>query len=528
MRAKNSILLLIFTLAIYSGVIGKKTSNPDAQYILPPLFEISNPIDYLMKLSSFETIDFQPVRDFSLFFDIAAFRLFGIVTFSTINAVLLGILGCLLMGFLSRTTDNQRNMSFYWALILTSHPLLSQSVGWGMSRKHLLASVLILWATNLFLDWKDGKKSWMLFLLAYVLSVLSQPVTLLWPIWALVHLWVIKSPLTKESKKIFSFLFMTSILLFLINFTYYKIGNPVHADVYPRINNGGLDIGQVLFNFSFDLGQIFYPFRMAFVYYPNLSNALPGIIFFVLVACLLLWKRERYSLSWVGFFLFTLPMSLTLPGVYDQYLILPLLGILMILFHGLKFTSRISKAILVTVALLLGGYSHFQVKKWTDETQINARNFKHSRNCQSAMSYAMAGYGQGVKAPTELLEYIRENSCFDLAVQFPPASRRIFLIIESLMLFYENVAIPYETRVDRLKFLGDRHYFPRLVYTALLATENKTQEVEENCRFILSIVKGPAPIGGTVIENVLRPFCEINKLAACLEVTNIPPQPAYL
>ncbi len=520
---------MIFTLVVYAGVLGKKTSNPDAQYILPPLFETTQPFEYLARLASLETIDFQPVRDLSLFLDISFFRMNATITFATFNAIFLGILACLMMALLKRISpEKKHDMPFYWALVFASHPLLSQSVGWGMARKHILAALFVLWATILFLEWKEGKKHWLYFFIAYVTSVLSHPVAILWPLWAFIHLRATRTVITKETKKIFSLVIISMILLFMINFTYYKIGHPVHADVYPRFSTSLTDARAMISNFTFDLTQIFYPFRLAFVYYPDFSVSWPGFIIIALIGAILIIRKNCQLLSWVIFSFLTIPMSVTLPGVYDSYLILPCAGMMIILYLMIDFHSPWTKSLLVGTAVALGVFTHFEARKWTDEVIINARNFENAKTCQTAMNFAMASYGKGKKVPVGLISYIRANSCFDIAVQFPPASRRIFLYIESMMLFYEDGAFPYEERVSRLRFLGERHYFPRLVYAALLATENKATEVEENARFVLDMVRGPIPVSASVIDQVLRPYCEINRLPACLEVTNSEPTPGYL
>ncbi len=397
-----------------------------------------------------------------------------------------------------------------------------------MARKHILAAMFAVWATLLFLEWKDGKKHWLYFFMAYIASVLSHPVAILWPCWALFHLWSSEIKFTKENKKIFAIVFSSAFLMFLINFTYYKIGNPVHASIYPRVESSFTDVKLILTNFSFDLTQIFYPFRLGFIYYPDFSVAWPGFVIAALLAFAIFRRKDRQIYSWTIFGLMTIPMSVTLPGVYDTYLILPFAGMIVILFSLIDFHSQKTKIILAGMAISLGIFTHFENQKWKDDVAFNTRNFQKAKNCRSAINLVTASYGKGHKISGELMEYIKAESCFDTEIQYPVASRRIFMFLYSLMMFYEEEEFDYQIRVDRLKSLGEGHFFPLIVYAALLAREDKAAEVEEQSRKALAILKGPSPMPAPFIDQVLRPYCEKNNLPACLEITRIEPNPGYI
>ncbi|MFL5783798.1 MAG: hypothetical protein ACJ76H_04245 [Bacteriovoracaceae bacterium] len=523
------LLLFFFTLFIYVPVLGKKTSNPDAQYVLPSLYEISGPGEYLGKLARFETMDFQPVRDLSFFVDLAIYKASGLVTFATTNVLLLTLLAFLFFQLLEKILPEEKKSSaLYFALVFAAFPLFSQSVGWGMARKHLLASVFILWATKLVLDFSEGKRTLLPSYLAYVAACLSHPIAILWPVWVFFHLKFMKISFSKEGKKLLITSGVTGILLFLITQMYYKFGNPIHADVYPRIPLKLTDSFRIFLNAGFDLRQIFFPYQLSFTYYPDFSLAWQGLIILVLLAVSVYLRRKDSSyLSWVVFTLMTLPLSLTLPGVYDTYLILPATGVFILISILLPAKKSVVYSALV-LALAWGAFTFHESSLWANETKINNRNFVNHPSCQSAMTSMLASYEEGSRADPKTLHYFDEHQCFQLAMKYPPASRRIFLFLEGLMLFYEDQRFTQEMRRERLKFLGERHYYPRLIYAAMLAKENKSQEVEDNALAVLKVTRGPVPVSSSVSENILRPFCQKHQLTACLEVTNTEPRLGYL
>ncbi len=132
-------------------------------------------------------LDFQPLRDLSLFVDVLLQRHLGVGTFHLSN-VLLWLCGCLLVyRILSRLSDEYLGLG--WTAVFALHPAFSNAVAWVSARKHLLAFDFIALATLLLIrqsdrpGWKDGVKGG----LAYLLSILSQPITLLWPVWAAAH-----------------------------------------------------------------------------------------------------------------------------------------------------------------------------------------------------------------------------------------------------------------------------------------------------------------------------------------------------
>ncbi len=147
-KISSLVLLMAVSCFAYAPLLGNKARNPDGGVILPPLFEIKSPLEYINMLANFEVIDFQPVRDLTFFFDIYIFNHFGIVSFATTNVILWGLAGYFLFRIFSRFLKEKEFQAMVWTIAFLVYPLFSQAVPWGMARKHILAFFFIVWATR--------------------------------------------------------------------------------------------------------------------------------------------------------------------------------------------------------------------------------------------------------------------------------------------------------------------------------------------------------------------------------------------
>ena len=521
--------LIIFTLVVYAGVLGKKTNNPDAQFTLPALFDVQTPLDYLVMLRDFQVIDFQPVRDLTFFIDLAIYRATGIVTFATINVLLWGIACFLLLKLLERTVpDHKKNTAIFWVLTFAAYPLFSQAVPWGMARKHILAFPIFLACTHAFLDWLEGKTSWLKVYILYVAATLSHPLTLLWPLWAAFHYRVSGKEITRESKKILTIFSVTTISLLFTHFAYYTVGNNLVKDIFPEVSPDLSNASRIIQNIGFYLRQIVFPYELGFLYYPTWGNAWPGLI--VLAAFIFFIYRERKDqqfLSWTLYGLIPVPIFLALPGVFDQYLLIPVAAILLIAFRKWNTGSRLQIAALLTLTLIWGVLTFREARLWTNSPALADRNFQNAPSCRSALNLGLMSYTEGKRLSRETLKFLEEGRCFETSGQ-PEGAKRGVQFVEALMIFYEADLFGRDVRISRLEQLGRSHYYPNLILAALLATEDRAPEVEQLAEFLLERTGGVSLDTGPVVDDVLRPYCLKNNLESCLKVTIPQGLPGYL
>jgi hypothetical protein len=77
-----------------------------------------------------------------------------------------------------------------------------------------------------------------------------------------------------------------------------------------------------------------------------------------------------------------------------------------------------------------------------------------------------------------------------------------------------------------LRKMGNVHYFPELVLAAVFASEDNPEKVEATARIVLSKL-GPNKISPeAILKDILRPYCELRKLKACLQVTDFKDSPS--
>ena len=144
LTSKSSLSLFVFLLMIgiisYWPVLSSINAiNPDAQFILPSLSLISGFKEYFIELLSFKTLDFQPFRDLTFFFDLTVFSSFGL-DITIIHNLFWWLAG---NWILSKLIWNvfpklEKELAFFIGLGFLVYPLFSQTIPWGVARKHLL------------------------------------------------------------------------------------------------------------------------------------------------------------------------------------------------------------------------------------------------------------------------------------------------------------------------------------------------------------------------------------------------------
>src|ERR1035437_9160759 len=125
----------------------------------------------------------QPVRDAAIKLNLVLRDKYGLKTFHVFNfALWIGILFIIDL-ILRKVFPWLRPMVAPAILLYSVHPVFVGSVAWISASKHLLSAFFILLATWLWL----GGRSLIGVFIWYVLSIFSQPITILWPIWAWLH-----------------------------------------------------------------------------------------------------------------------------------------------------------------------------------------------------------------------------------------------------------------------------------------------------------------------------------------------------
>ena len=513
------VITLLVLLTHFPLLFPGQIINPDAQYIFPILESVTGPLDYLAKLSHYETLDFQPVRDLSLFVDLLVYRETGVVISVFLNC-LFWIGGCFLVWRLIQETIKDDGRSLLLTLSFAVYPIFGQALNWGIARKHILAFFFTTWATLFLFRWVKEQRGEFKICLLYTLSVLSLPVSMLWPLWAMFYVYVYHPELKARFKKPAIFLCTLALLLIYINWSYYKT-SLTFLEIYSKKENS-LNLLAIFVALGHYTKQFLFPYQLAFSYtYDNLSVAGLGV-FFVLAAVFLLRKnKEKREWIWVAFSAVHLMVLLSSPRIYfDTYVLLPGLGVLMLLALLTRNWQPRRFHWLVIPILIWGGFSLRDSFPWKEKSSYYENNYKRDQNCTSAMSYAVNLYFLDRPIPPELYAFIQENSCTQLQKDMTQNSMIWTMTFEAIQLLKEN-EIDLDYRLSRLQELGSKNYIPMLIYACLLAELDRENELEEVMRNLNRSFRGNDMVIGyhPIYSEILPAYCQENQLRECLEFT---------
>ncbi len=483
-----------------------KTISPDAQIILSSIESYKSLFDYFSSLFSFGTIDIQPVRDASLFFDLWIFRHTGLNLFIFTNCLILA--GICSLIYQSIEKETLTNLDLYVFIVIgcfAVHPAISQSVNWTMARKHLLAVFFIILATKSFL--RSGR--WYLFF--YVISLLSNPVALLWPVWA-VSRRGLKNLFKKESLPLMISLFIM-LGAAVVNYIYYFQSTSFQA-IYG-VKPSTFAFTDIFLHLSKHLFQIFIPYQLTFKYQltpQDLWGFLPGVI----TVLILLKFRLMKNWKWLTLGLIPLLLFLKTPGTfYDTYLILPLLG-LIATFCEINSRKKFQIPVALGILLIFGTFTLSNNRIWERPHDFFARNFSLSMSCSTAQQYALHSYLEKTKLRQDAYDFLENNDCLNPELAGEPITRLLVVHIESMKyLIEDDIELSY--RKEKLLEMGTKNYYPLLMYATLMAKENDSIEFERAVRILNEKFQGTDfrldPDG--VYSRVLPEFCRNNNIQAC-------------
>lgn len=499
-KINKYVYLLLALLLSYSPILmTKHPVNPDAQFIIPDLTSSSGISSYVGKLISFRTIDVQPVRDLSFLADIMIHDLTGLNSFVWINLLLWWISGILLFRIMQILFNHIPEESIYLLIAcFLLYPLFSQTVAWGMARKHLLSFVFILAGTEC---WLKEKKRCSLF---YALSVFSQPITLLWPVWAFI-----------QKPKAWKLLIPSiAIMIFavFINYRYYN-ESEIFRSFYGTKTNELFALPEKILALGHYVFQLFFPYLLSNTYGLGHWASLIGLPLAVLFIFFILKRKvnPRFVLSWGIFFI--LPLLIVVSqatSIYDTYLLVPGAAFLILLTSTLR--EKISTAVLVSLAIVWGSLTFYESIKWRDEFTLTSRSFSRRPDCRTAFQHARSSYEWGKLPDREALSFLRDYDCSKLSVS---SQHRINL--EASILFYEEG--PPAERITKLRTLSTYGIYPQLALAALFIKNENSEEARQTLSEIQSRW-GKMRFRDEFIpfvSEVILPFCRKDSNENCLE-----------
>ncbi len=347
-----AIFIFTYFISILPLVKNSRLLRYDDTVIVEPLYKVNNYSDYKKLKEDFLIWDFQPIRDFSYIIDIKLNKFTKFWNFHYSNFLIWFLIGIgiylFLIKFVKVYSLNFKNeyLNFwaaFFAILYLTHPVMQLGPFWISSRKHLLSELFIIYFCYLGLCYLTSKSSFkyiILLPLLYILSSLSQPISIAFPL--LLFLFIItvkdfKFLFSKTNIFLFVVLFLTSLYVAYENLNFYNIQ-------YPKMTRGlgyQFNVSNIWQVRLLTIGRFFYQIFDVSMASPvghdlgSIRNIL-GLISlppFVYIC----YKKINPKVTFVLFSLFLIPTSVVIFGnvkifALDTYLLIGSIGIFSLIF----------------------------------------------------------------------------------------------------------------------------------------------------------------------------------------------------
>lgn len=386
----------------------------DDVQLITPLKTLTGFGDYVSKVSDNTILDLQPLRDLTYILDIQFYKLTGVSVFHLSNFIYFVLTCFILVQVLQRIRLPQVFVIFI-LLLFMSHPLLVSYLGWISSRKHALGLLFILFAIK---DVLKSEKVTLKSSVFYLLAILSHQIFILFPLWCLIYE---RSSFKRIDWRNLTIMAMFACLVF---------GLATYKALYLEMGNVSYKTYSLLENFSrfiLLLGRstslIIFPKVIAGAYSQGSIWNLVGLPVLILMLYFLYkGKNSKTYLVWMLLAFLTLVPCYITNFLYDPYLYLPLICVLISL--GLYFKDQnlsINRRAGVTIAglmvVLFFGKSFVSSRMWMSDKNLWQYSYEQE---ESPFSAILLGAQLKNQDPELAFQFIVEGGKhFDLASHYP-------------------------------------------------------------------------------------------------------------
>lgn len=526
MLKNKSSLPIIFVMLYFilcNVLLAPQTVSPDAYLILPHLDSFSSIGDYINSLLSLTSIDIQPLRDLSLYFDLWFFKNMGVNTFIWTNFILFFISIFIWQKIASIELElNSKLHQFLWGALIACYPIYAHIISYSMARKHILSFFFISISTYLFIySVKRSElslKNYFTISTSFLFSIFSQPISLLFPLWTFAYMFMEKVKIKDRFFKLQMTLFVVFIFGFIVNYFYYEYSQ-IMQTVFGAKTEDAFKVEERFYSFFTYFYNVFYPFKLSFYSSLNIKKPFFGLLSFTFFSLLYIGitKDWRKFLKWVSYAILPLIIITTSPyNVYYTYLTIPLVAILFLLFDLIVKVKRpINYIVLGLLIGTLSIFSHFESKKWTDEEQWGQMNITRDPHCNSVTRYARGLLSKGQLPSNDILNFLGQNQCNKFTTKY---NQLELIVFESQILFYSNNFLK-EQRAQILLDYGKINFYPLLVLASIHIKEQNFLEAKKMIQQTLDFL-GPTKLGtmyDKIFDDYLMPYCRRISNIKCLE-----------
>ena len=516
----QSFLIGIIAFVVYWPVFSvHQRVDPDAQYILPVTLGFRSLSDYFSGLLSLQTMDFQPVRDLSLYFDHIAFQNFRTNTFVFQNLLWWTGISFLLIRIVRKLFPEFKEGSV--ALIVLGfsvYPLFTATLPWGMARKHILSMFFILVSTERLVCSELKLKDSVLMVGSYFLAVFAQPIGIMWPLWAAIYVRLQRRDLWKSFIKTVPFFVIIFILGVIANTVYYE-QSPVFLNLFPKKSSALFDVSSQLLALGHYTFTIFIPYFLSFQNTLGQWSTLAGLGVLVIFGVVLYKTKAREALVWSMLSLLSLFTVLQMPEIIqDTYLLLPAVGILIAMISLVKNlpVKNFSYALILIPIWAVMSYSRSHL--WVSMSALTHDSFKTTPSCVTAMSAIRTDYIRGLETLPEALDFFNKNECLVNTLNSPESLREAHMI--HVLILLNDRSIPLQKRIDGLKEAQRmQNSYGQLYLVVLYIREKKIESEKAELESLLTAMKEiRGQFYDVVIEKDLLPYCRSINHKECIDI----------
>jgi hypothetical protein len=394
-KLERNFILIFVALAFILYAIIVLNQNPvdiDYQLVISPLKQINSFSDYLHFSGTQQSVDLQPIRDFSLKLDLMLEHLTGLSFHGFFN-VLFWIASGIMLILIMRALSLKKELIYLISFLFITHPLGAWIVSWPSARKHLLALFFISVASYFSVKLKQNKLKYeILIFIFYLLSILSQPISLLWIVPFFFYFFdEIKS---RKLMTLFYFLLAAFLMISIANKFYYSYVYQF-ASGAPKMIETSVDQAISIAAISRSLSQIFFPIHFAFDY---VKSSFLGILGLPIFTLFIFWgiKRIQFKKTLLLTVLILSPLILvyykpTNIFVSDTYIIIPLFFTLLslgIFLEKINLTKTITTCLIVVV-IIFSGKNILEQYYASDEYRHSKISYDREPSCRNALPYAL-------------------------------------------------------------------------------------------------------------------------------------------
>lgn len=416
---------------ILAAIIGfSPIFSADFMHYDDPEYVISNP--YIKKFnaqnlqeifSGKATILYVPLTICSYFIDeVIGGEKAG--TFHIINLII-HLLNCVLLYNLLQHFNLKRALNFIILVFFTVNPVLTESVCWITERKDVLYVFFLFLSAIFYLKAQNSNSSvsYFLSIFLFLLSCLSKPMAITFPVILGIYYWANKSLDKVKILKIIPF-FLISILFGCIAFISIKNNST------GKINIDGYNVFQKSFLFISEIGYYFtkelIPVKLSlFHLFPKKSELFSvNLIALFLLGLVILFLMYRYKtnkihlgilVAWIAMLL---PVLQIIPNTHsyvsERYFYLTL--IFPVIFLLLQIEAKITPIGLQYLGygllIIFTGMTYSQSKKWKNSEVMFKHEIEMDKNNHMALNN-LGYYYNGISKYNIAIPYLKQALTLD-------------------------------------------------------------------------------------------------------------------